>query len=209
MPRQEAPLEYLGKFIPQAAVPRTLQYLHEYKVHLTITRERRSVLGDFRHATHFSNHRISVNSNLNKYAFLITLVHELAHLVAFTMHGHRIAPHGQEWKRTYAFLLKDFLEMEIFPEEIQGHLSASISDLPASSCSDEKLMRLLMRYDKDAERKTFVEQIPEGGVFQLSPGKLYRKGKKLRKRYQCLELATGKWYLFSPIHEVERSVIVQ
>ena len=47
MPRQEAPLEYLGKFIPQAAVPRTLQYLHEYKVHLTITRERRSVLGDF------------------------------------------------------------------------------------------------------------------------------------------------------------------
>ena len=204
MPRLEAPLDFLCKYMPEAAVPRTLQYLHQYRVHLTITRERRTVLGDYRHATPSQNHRISVNSNLNKYAFLITLVHELAHLVTYTLHGHRIAPHGSEWKEAYASLLKDFLEMSIFPDDIQQHLQWSLHNLPASSCSDVQLMRLLVKYDRDAAAKTMVEQIPEGGIFKIAPGKLFRKGKKLRKRYQCLEVATGKWYLFSPVHEVEQ-----
>jgi hypothetical protein len=130
-------------------------------------------------------------------------VHELAHLVAFTLHGHRIPPHGTEWKKTYASLLNDFLGMNIFPLDIHLHLQHSLNDLPASSCSDEQLMRLLIKYDHNASSKTLVEQIPEGGTFQITPGKLFRKGKKLRKRYQCLEMSSGKWYLFSPIHEVE------
>ena len=75
MPKKEAPLDYLKQFIPEAAAPRVLEYLHQYKVHLTITRERKSVLGDYRHALAEKNHRISVNGNLNKYAFLITLIH--------------------------------------------------------------------------------------------------------------------------------------
>ena len=87
MPRQEAPLEYLQRFIPAASVPQTLQLLHQYKVHLTITRNRKSVLGDYRHADGQQAHRISVNGDLNKYAFLITLLHELAHLVTFENHG--------------------------------------------------------------------------------------------------------------------------
>lgn len=204
MPRLEAPLEYLRKYIPDEAVPQTLAFLHAHRVHLTITRERKSVLGNYRHATASHNHRISVNSNLNKYAFLITLVHELAHLVAYTRFGHRIAPHGQEWKLSYAGLLENFLEKKIFPDEIQAHLRQSLYDLPASSCADEQLMRLLMKYDDAVSGKTFVEQIPDGALFQLAPGKLFKKGKRLRKRYQCLEVATGKWYLFSGIHEVVR-----
>src|ERR1043165_3253097 len=107
MSKQEAPLEFLSKFIPATAVPRVLEYLHQYKVHLTITRERKSVLGDYRHATVHKNHRISVNGNLNPYAFLITLIHELAHLVTFNQYGHRVQSHGKEWKQIYAMLLKD------------------------------------------------------------------------------------------------------
>jgi SprT protein len=115
MPKQSAPLEYLSKFIPAAAVPRVLEYLHQYKeVHLTITRERKSILGDYRHATTDKNHRISVNGNLNPYAFLITLIHELAHLVTFIQFGHKVSPHGREWKDLYATLLKDFMGKEIF-----------------------------------------------------------------------------------------------
>jgi hypothetical protein len=48
-----------------------------------------------------------------------------------------------------------------------------------------------------------VEQIPEGGCFSLEDQRVFRKGKKLRKRYQCVEVATGKLYLFSPIYEVK------
>src|SRR5262245_8394619 len=145
MSKQQAPLEYLRQFIPHAAVPRVLEYLHQYKVHLTITRERKSVLGDYRHATSHQNHRISVNSSLNPYAFLITLVHELAHLVTFIQFGNRVQAHGREWKNCYAMLLKDFMGKNIFPEVIERTLQQSMHDLPASSCADENLMRVLKR----------------------------------------------------------------
>src|SRR5690606_38139619 len=127
---------YLSRLIPPAAVPRVLEYLHQYKVHLTITRERKSVLGDYRHATQDKNHRISVNGNLNPYAFLITLIHELAHLVTFMQYGHRVQAHGREWKNCYAMLLRDFMGKEIFPPVIERTLLQSMHDLPASSCAD-------------------------------------------------------------------------
>ena len=101
MAKQEAPLEYLKRYIPAASAEAVLVLLNAYKVHLTITRERRSVLGDYRNATRVSNHRISVNSNLNQYSFLITLIHELAHLVTFERYRHRVAAHGKEWKEIY------------------------------------------------------------------------------------------------------------
>lgn len=202
MSKQQAPLEYLSKFIPPAAVPRVLEYLHQYKVHLTITRERKSILGDYRHATTDKNHRISVNGNLNPYAFLITLVHELAHLVTFIQHKHQVAPHGREWKNCYAMLLKDFLGNQIFPPVIEQALKQSMHDLPASSCADEGLMRVLKKFDRD-NGLVMVEQLPEGHLFDIGEGRIFKKGKKLRKRFQCIEVETGKLYLFSPIYEVK------
>ncbi len=180
-----------------------LDHLVRHGVHLTITRERRTVLGDYRHATSSRAHRISVNGNLNPYSFLITLVHELAHLLTFNSFGNRVDPHGREWKNTYAFLLKDFLSETVFPVDLLQALRASLHDLPASSCADEKLMRVLKRYDAPQDGRLMVEQLAEGAVFDAGKGKLFRRGKKLRKRYQCAELATGKIYLFSPVYEVK------
>ncbi len=203
MAKKEAPLTYLRQFIPEAAVARVLQYLHQYNVHLTITRERKTVLGDYRHATHHQTHRISVNSNLNKFSFLITLIHELAHLVTFNAHGHRVQAHGREWKNFYALLLKDFLQTRIFPEDIEIALQQSIHNLPASSCSDDDLMRVLKKYDTGTDGQIMVEQVEEGKLFDMGEGRVFKKGKKLRKRYQCLELHSGKIYLFSPVFEVK------
>ena len=202
MPKTEAPLDAIKKYIPDKAAQLVLDYLNLHKVHLTITKERKSVLGDYRHATTYNNHRISVNGNLNKYSFLITLIHELAHLITFTQHKNRVDPHGKEWKRIYGVLLRDFLQPDVFPPELLYYLNDSLHDLPASSCSDEKLMRVLKKYDK-ANGLLLVEQIGEGKLFNAGKGKLFRKGKKLRKRYQCVEMATGKLYLFSPIYEVK------
>ena len=202
MPKTEAPLDAIKKYIPDKAAQLVLDYLNLHKVHLTITKERKSVLGDYRHATTYNNHRISVNGNLNKYSFLITLIHELAHLITFTQHKSRVDPHGKEWKRIYGVLLRDFLQPDVFPPELLYYLNDSLHDLPASSCSDEKLMRVLKKYDK-ANGLLLVEQIGEGKLFDAGKGKLFRKGKKLRKRYQCVEMATGKLYLFSPIYEVK------
>jgi SprT protein len=202
MPKTEAPLDAIRKYIPEKAAQLVLDYLHLHKVHLTITKERKSVLGDYRHATTYNNHRISVNGNLNKYSFLITLIHELAHLLTFTQYKNRVDPHGREWKRIYGIMLKDFLQPTIFPPDLLYYLSESLHDLPASSCSDEKLMRVLKKYD-EGNGLVLVEQINEGKLFDAGKGKLFRKGKKLRKRYQCVEMATGRLYFFSPIYEVK------
>ena len=203
MPKQEAPLNYLRRFIPAPAAPLILEYLHRFKVHLTITRERKTVLGDYRHASGFKTHRISINGNLNQYAFLITLVHELAHLVTYIEFGHRVQAHGREWKNHYAFLLKDFLDKQIFPEPIELALKASLHNLPASSCADENLMRILKQYDTRQNGLVMVEQLPEGQLFDIGGGRIFKKGKKLRKRFQCTEVKTGKVYLFSPVYEVK------
>lgn len=202
MPKQEAPLDYLRRFIPEPAVHKVLEYLQQYHVHLTITQERKTVLGDYRHATQYKAHRISVNCNLNPYAFLITLVHELAHLVTFIQYGHTVQAHGREWKKLYALLLSEFLKENIFPADIQQAILQSLHDLPASSCADESLMRVLKKYDRN-NGLVMVEDIPEGQLFDIGEGRIFKKGRKLRKRYQCLELSTGKMYLFSPIYEVK------
>jgi hypothetical protein len=203
MPKQEAPLDYLRRFIPHEAAPRMLEYLNHYKVHLTITRERKTVLGDYRHATFLEAHRISVNGTLNQYSFLITLIHELAHLVTFMQHGNKVASHGKEWKQLYAMLLKDFLDNKVFPAPVEQALNRSIHNLPASSCADDDLMRVLRQFDKTNNGLVLVEQLPEGQLFDSGEGRIFKKGKKLRKRYQCTEVKTGKVYLFSPIYEVK------
>ena len=202
MPKNEAPLDYLRRWIPSAAAPLILEYLNHYQVHLTITRERKSVLGDYRHATRDQNHRISVNGNLNHWSFLITLIHELAHLITFMEYSNRVQSHGKEWKTIYRKMLEEFIRLSIFPADILAALKKNLHDLPASSCADEGLMRVLRRYDENSGELLLVEQIPEGGHFSLEDNRVFRKGKKLRKRYQCVELATGKLYLFSPIYEV-------
>ena len=203
MPKKEAPLEYLRQFIPEQAAPLVLDYLNHYHVHLTITRERKSVLGDYRHATRAQNHRISVNGNLNKYSFLITLIHELAHLVTFMEFGNGVQSHGKEWKKIYRKELEDFIKLAVFPEDILAALKKNLHDLPASSCADEGLMRILKQYDANPGNLLLVEQIKEGDSFSLEDGRVFRKGKKLRKRFQCVEVSTGKLYLFSPIYEVK------
>jgi SprT protein len=202
MPKKEAPLKYLDNYLPAGASEKLLEYLHRYQVHLTITRSRKSILGDYRHATGLDNHRISVNGSLNKYAFLITLIHEIGHLITFQQHGNRVQSHGKEWKLAYRKVLEDFLHLKLFPPDLHQALLKSLHDLPASSCSDVNLTRVLKNYDI-RNKSILVEDIPEGGLFKTDDGKVFKRGRQIRKRIECPELRTGKLYLFSPVYEVE------
>jgi SprT protein len=203
MPKKEAHISTLQDFLPTNTYEPVLAYLQQYHVHLTVARERKSILGDYRHRTHGKNHRISVNGNLNQYAFLITLLHELAHLLAFENFGNRIAPHGREWKNVFGKLLAQFIEHDIFPVDIKTSLVNSLHNPAASSCSDEDLLRVLKKYDQEKTPLVFIESIPEGSLFKTHDGKIFKKGEKIRKRYKCEELRTRKIYLFSPIYEAE------
>ncbi len=202
MPKQEAPLLQLKSYLPPGSFEDVLHYLQHYKVHLTITRQRQSILGDYRHAIADKTHRISVNGNLNQYAFLITLLHELAHLFTYEQFGHRVQSHGREWKNEFSKILARFLLKKIFPTDIEKALLSTLQNPAASSCGDEKLLRVLHHYDEKKEGIRLVEQIPEGALFVIRGGRIFKRGEKIRKRYKCTEVKTGKMYLFSAVYEI-------
>lgn len=202
MSKEKVPFQQLKQYIPEESFDGVMYYLQHYKVQLTVTRARQSILGDYRHAHQGKNHRISVNGNLNKYAFLITLLHELAHLFTYERFGHRVQAHGKEWKEAFGKILAQFLQHNIFPDDIAATLTRSLQNPAASSCADEKLLRVLKNYDPVKEGHFLLEQLPEGALFEIKGKRIFRKGEKIRKRIKCQEIATGKWYLFSPVYEV-------
>lgn len=201
MLKKESPLHYLNKYLPDGSFDDVLSYLNEYKVHLTVTRERRTVLGDY--SKSHKNHRISVNGNLNKYSFLITLLHELGHLLAFDKYGSRILPHGTQWKNEFGKILARFIAKKIFPKDIEAELLRSLKSPAASSCAEEGLLRILKKYDPRKPGFYFIEQLPGDSLFKEKNGRVFSKGDKVRKRFVCKEIATGKLFYFSPVAEVE------
>jgi len=201
MPKKEVPVNHLEQFLPPGTGEAVLHYLHEYKVHLTIARERKSILGDYRHRTHQQNHRISVNGNLNPYAFLVTLLHEIAHLLTFEQYGNRVNAHGREWKSVFGKLLHQFVQNQVFPPDIQQELTESLKNPAASSCAEDGLLRVLRKYDTQKDNHHLIEEFPVGSIFRIKDGRIFKKGEKLRKRYKCTELPSGKVYLFSPVYE--------
>lgn len=178
MPKKEAPINSLEPFLPPQTFPAVLEYLHQYKVHLTIARERRSILGDYRHRTPQQAHRISVNGNLNQYAFLITLLHELAHLLTFEKWGARVQSHGQEWKQTFGGLLAQFIRQKVFPTDIEAALLKSVSNPAASSCADMTLLKMLRLYDVKKGNQTLVEDLLPLALFKTGDGRIFQKAKK-------------------------------
>jgi hypothetical protein len=203
MPRQEAPLNQLQSYLPPNTYEAVLFYLQHYHVHLTIARERKSILGDYRHKIGSKSHRISVNGNLNPYAFLITLLHELAHLLTFDQYGNRVQSHGKEWKALFGKLLAQFVQQNVFPPDISQALINSLQNPAASSCADDVLLRVLRNYDDKKEGLFFIENLPEGALFKTHDGRIFKRGERVRKRYRCIELATKRLYLFSPVYEAE------
>jgi SprT protein len=200
---EEHPMHALAAFLPEGSFEDVVAYLHHYKVHLSVTKRRRTILGDYRHAFRGMNHRISVNSNLNKYEFLITLLHELAHLLTFEEYGNRADAHGKEWKRIYGQLLLKFIEKKIFPPDIENALQQSVMNPAATANGETQLILVLRRYDS-ARREGYrhVAEIPMGSLFQTDDKRVFLKGEKRRSRYTCTEIKTGLKYTFSPVYEV-------
>lgn len=195
--------EALKAYLPEGSFDLVMPLILQYKVQLTITRERQTKLGDYRHAHAQHNHRISVNGNLNRYAFLVTLLHELAHLLAFEQYGPRIAPHGRQWKTVYGLLLQEFLSHHIFPDDIAKELNASLHNPGASTCSEEGLQRVLRHYDARRPGIKLVEELEEGCRFVIKGGRMFERGEQLRKRIKCYELPERRTFLFNPLYEVK------
>ena len=156
-------------------------------IYLKIVNERQSRHGDYQCLPN-GQHKITINANLNKYRFLMTLIHEIAHLVAIEKYGKQIKPHGNEWKTTYQALMKPFLRPEIFPAELLSYLVIHFQNPSASSDTDVHLTLAMRQYDS---------------LYRTDDGRVFQKGDKKIKRYECKELSTGKRFVIQPHALVE------
>lgn len=190
--------QILSAYLPSEAVDIVFDRIKSKNIHLKITRNRKSKFGDYRPPVYHENHRISINHDLNPYAFLITFIHEFAHLLVFETYKNRVSPHGKEWKKTYKYLMEEFLNLKIFPDDLSKVLVKSIRNSKASSASDLELSRVLQVYDTTVPQ-TKVEDLPANAIFKTSKGKKFMKGEKQRIRYKCKCLDNNKLYLFHPL----------
>ncbi len=192
----------LGKYMPAAAAPTISRWINETGVLFRISRSRSSKLGDYMAPFGGKGHRISVNHDLNPYAFLTTTVHEFAHLHTWVKYRNRVKPHGSEWKKEFQTLMGPFLASGIFPDDIRDAIAKYLVNPAASSCADTTLVHALRKYDRQEDRLPTVETLPPDTHFALKNGRIFQKGEKVRKRYKCLEVKTKRMYLFSPVAEV-------
>lgn len=194
-------IEVLSKYIPGASVATVFELIKQNDVTLKIVDQRVTRHGDYRR-TNQGQHQITINTSSNKYRFFVTLIHELAHLVAFKKFGRYIKPHGKEWKLTFQQLMLPYINPQVFPSELLPILALHFKNPKASSDTDTALSLALKKFDPEND-KNYVFEIPDGGVFRLYNGKLFKRGNKRVKRYECVEISTGKIYLFQPNAEVE------
>ena len=180
--------------MPPGAAPLIARWIVDLKVHFVISKPRKTKLGDFMAAHNGKPPRISVNSDLNPYNFLITSIHEFAHLGCYLKHANKVNPHGSEWKKIYTDMLKPFVSKSIFPEELIPVLVYHVSNPLASSCTCPKLSRALAQYDNNPG--TFLSDINVKMVFTFHEIE-YLKLEKRRTRYICKRLSDGKKFLIS------------
>ncbi len=189
-------------YIPKLSKGYVMRILYSDNLIVKVKSERKTRHGDYREMPD-GKHQITINSNLNQYRFLITLIHEIAHLEAFKKYGRFIKPHGIEWKHTFQHLMLPLINPDIFPEELLPLLANHFKNPKASSDTDVDLAYALKQFDESNEDKVYVFQLPIDSVFKIRNHKIFKKGKKRVKRFECIEIKTGKLYLFNPNTEVE------
>lgn len=140
------------------------------------------------------NFQITINNNLNKHQFLLTLIHEIAHLVTYQKFGN-VQPHGKEWKQIFRHLMLPFLNPEIYPKEILSHLANYLKNPKASTDSDTDLA-LALKGQKASKGKKFIFEIAEGNLFVFK-NTVYKRGKIRRTRIECKNIKNNKNYLFN------------
>ena len=189
----------LANYLPDNSIEQVEIILNNHPIHIKIVNKRSTKHGDFkRDRAGFT--QISINNSLNKYQFLITLIHEIAHFLTYKQKL-RAKPHGKEWKHNFQGLMLNFLHPSIFPEDLLPILAKHLKNPKASANADVKLTYALKQYD-EISGKSFIFELNYGSIFTFN-NKNYKKGNKRRTRFECVELSSNKIYLFNQNAEVK------
>ncbi len=196
--------EIIRKYVPSRSVDYCVNLWATYTFSFRVSKERRSKLGDYRFHKPRKQHIITVNGNLNPYSFLLTYIHEVAHMIHYELKGNNQPPHGGLWKKIFRELMQQLLDMDIFPPDLLEQLKIHMKNPKASSYSDPVLAKLIKKYDPDLPLfESFLEEIDVGEKFRLH-GRTYEKVEKRRTRCLCREIQSGKKYLISELAMVKK-----
>ena len=196
------PEDIFKRFVPEHAVAYCVRLYTYFGFEFKIKKSRQTKLGDYRYSPQTKKHTITINNDLNPYAFLVTYLHEVAHLVTFDDHGRRAAPHGLEWKQNFKKVAQPVLHGEVFPQPVLIALTNYFKNPKAASCSDPVLYNILRQFDGPSELIA-LSQVGNGEVFDFQ-GKHYLKLEKKRTRSVCQEVKTKRKYLISEIARVKK-----
>jgi hypothetical protein len=188
----------LYHYLPEGAVGGVTKLLEKHRVRITIKRKRVSKLGDYRPPSRDGIHRISINGDLNPFSFLLTMLHEIAHLKVWDRYGRKVKPHGKEWKQAFTSIALPFIEDGVFPDELASPLGDYFLNPPASTFSNPVISKLLAGYDNESD-SVMLETLPAQSLFRIHNGKTFRKLEKIRKNYRCFCIDNKKYYTIKPI----------
>lgn len=189
------------RFVPSAAVEYCNKMYEKLGFEFKVTRSRNTKLGDFRYLGTTNKAIITVNNDLNPYAFVVTYLHEVAHLLTYREFKGAVNPHGAEWKSVFTRITEPLLTDEVFPPNVLHALRKYFKNPKASSCADPSLYRALAMFNSPSEHK-ILDEIALQTTFQFNK-RLFMKLEKRRTRWVCLEIKSNRKYLIPGIAEVK------
>ncbi len=197
-------LQIFNKHLPSNSIQYCLKLWSESPFSLHIKNPRNSKLGDFRYRKDRKIQTITLNSDLNPFQFLLTYIHEVAHLRVFEKVGVNHLPHGTEWKMMFQQLMAPILSESVFPQDLLIPLRLHMKNPSASSARDLFLMKEMSKYDNKVTNSTevFLSDVMPGITFLLA-GRKFKKGETRRTRILCEEVDTGKKFLVSTLAKVQ------
>lgn len=192
-------ISLLEKYLPHNTLPFLKTWFGAHAIHIKITKGRNSKLGDYRKMPDKS-HQITINSTLQPQLFFFVLTHELAHLLAFENFGHRISPHGAEWKNTFRIMLLE--SISVFSDDLQPIILKFSKSPKANFMASPDLVRYF-HIENYEDESSYIEDLAVGESFMYKK-QTYIIEELRKKNYLCLNLDTQKKYMFKPLARVEK-----
>ena len=186
--------------IPKNSIHYVKSLIEIEDLKIKVVNKRKTKHGDFRKGK--NNSIITINKTDNKYLFLLVIIHEFAHYNVFKKRI-KTAPHGLGWKNEYKKLLNPVLNSKVFPNKLLELLNIHMISPRSSFSYDSPLVKELNKYDSGNKDFIYLDKIEDGTKFKYDNEKVYKKIKKRRKRYLCIETMSKRNYLFLPHAKVE------